>query len=86
MATYSVEVTSTAERQIRRLARADQIRVVRTIHALGSDPRPPGCRKMTGLEDVFRVRIGRYRVIYSVADRVLTVIVLKVGDRKDVYR
>jgi len=41
---------------------------------------------MTGLDDVFRVRIGRYRVIYSVADRVLTVIVLKVGDRKDVYR
>jgi mRNA interferase RelE/StbE len=86
MATYSVEVTSTAERQIRRLARADQIRVVRAIQALGRDPRPPGCRKMTGLDDVFRVRIGRYRVIYSVADRVLTVIVLKVGDRKDVYR
>ena len=86
MATYSVEVTSTAERQIRRLARADQIRVVRAIQALGSDPRPPGCRKMAGLDDVFRVRIGRYRVIYSVADRVLTVIVLKVGDRKDVYR
>ena len=86
MATYSVEVTSTAERQIRRLARADQIRVVRAIQALGRDPRPPGYRKMTGLDDVFRVRIGRYRVIYSVADRVLTVIVLKVGDRKDVYR
>ena len=86
MATYSVEVTSTAERQIRRLARADQIRVVRAIQALGRDPRPPGCRKMTGLDEVFRLRIGRYRVIYSVADRVLTVIVLKVGDRKDVYR
>ena len=86
MATFSVEVTSTAERQIRRLARADQIRVVRAIQALGRDPRPPGYRKMTGLDDVFRVRIGRYRVIYSVADRVLTVIVLKVGDRKVVYR
>jgi mRNA interferase RelE/StbE len=86
MASYSVEVSSTAERQIRRLPRADQIRVLRVIQALGADPRPAGCRKLAGYDDVFRVRVGRYRVLYSIADRVLTVIVLKVGDRKDVYR
>jgi mRNA interferase RelE/StbE len=86
MASYRIEVSATAERQIRKLPRADQIRVVRVIQALSRDPRPPGCRKLTGHDDVFRVRIGRYRVLYSIEDRHLIVIVLKVGDRKDVYR
>jgi len=86
MATYRIEVSATAERQIRKLPRADQLRVVRVIRALSTDPRPPGSRKLSGHEDVFRVRIGRYRVLYSIEDRRLVVIVLKVGDRKDVYR
>jgi mRNA interferase RelE/StbE len=86
MATYRVEVTSTAERQLRKLPRSDQLRVVRAIQALAGEPRPPGCRKLAGFEDVFRVRVGRYRILYAIEDRRLVVIVLKVGDRKDVYR
>jgi len=86
MASYRIEVSATAERQIRRLPRADQLRVVRAIQALSTDPRPPGCRKLSGYEDVFRVRIGRYRVLYSIEGRRLVIIILKVGDRKDVYR
>jgi mRNA interferase RelE/StbE len=86
MARYRIEVSATAERQIRRLPRADQLRVIRVIQALATDPRPPGCRRLSGHDDVFRVRIGRYRVLYSIEDRRLVIIVLKVGDRKDVYR
>ena len=86
MASYRVEVSATAERQIRKLPRPDQVRVLRVILALSRDPRPPGCRKLTGFGDAFRVRIGRYRVVYAIEDRRLVVIVLKVGDRKDVYR
>jgi mRNA interferase RelE/StbE len=86
MATYRIEVSATAERQLRKLPRVDQVRIVRVIRALADDPRPPGCRKLTGHDDVFRVRIGRYRVLYAIEDRRLVVIVLKVGDRKDVYR
>jgi len=86
MTRYRIEVSATAERQIRKLPRADQIRVIRLIQSLSSEPRPPGCRKLTGYDDVFRVRLGRYRVLYSIEDRRLVVIVLKVGDRKDVYR
>jgi len=86
MATYEIEVSATAERQLRKLPRPDQIRVLRAIQALSRDPRPPGCRKLAGHDDVFRVRIGRYRVLYAIADGRLLVIVLKVGDRKDVYR
>ncbi len=86
MARYRIEVSATAERQIRKLPRADQIRVIRVIQALATDPRPVGCRKLSGHDDVFRVRIGRYRVLYSIEDRRVVIVVLKVGDRKDVYR
>jgi mRNA interferase RelE/StbE len=86
MARYRIEVSATAERQIRKLPRADQIRVIRVIQALATDPRPAGCRKLSGQHDVFRVRIGRYRVLYSIEDRRVVIVVLKVGDRKDIYR
>ena len=86
MARYRVEISATAERQVRKLPRADQIRVIRVIQALATDPRPPGCRKLSGHDDVFRVRVGRYRVLYAIEGRRLVIIVLKVGDRKDVYR
>ena len=86
MASYRIEVSATAERQICKLPRAAQVRVVRAIRALSTDPRPPGCRRLSGYDDVLRVRIGRYRVLYSIEDRRLVILVLKVGDRKDVYR
>ena len=62
------------------------IRIVRAMQALSIDPRPPGCRKLSGSDDVYRVRVGRYRVLYEIEGRRLVVIVLKVGDRTDVYR
>jgi mRNA interferase RelE/StbE len=86
MTSYRVEVSATAERQLRKLSRADQVRLIRAMQALSSDPRPPGCRKLSGYDDVFRVRVGRYRILYSIEDRRLVIIVLKVGDRRDVYR
>lgn len=86
MASYRIEVSATAERQIRKLPRVDQIRVVRVIRSLAANPRPSGCRKLSGFDDVFRVRIDRYRVLYSIEDSRLIIIVLKVGDRKDIYR
>jgi mRNA interferase RelE/StbE len=86
MASYRIDVSATAERQIRKLPRAEQLRVLRAIVALSTDPRPPGCRKLSAHDDVFRIRVGRYRVLYAVEDRRLVIILLKVGDRKDVYR
>ncbi len=54
--------------------------------ALGEEPYPPGSRKLTGYDDVFRIRVGVYRIIYSVSGRKLVIIVLKIGHRKDIYR
>ncbi len=86
MPSHSVELSATAERQIRRLARQDQIRVLRAIRDLGEVPHPPGCRKLRGYEDVFRVRVGTFRVLYSVEPARVLVIILKVGHRRDIYR
>ena len=86
MARLEVEISRTAERQLKKLPRIDQARVVQTILTLAEDPFPKGSRKLSGHHDVFRVRTVRYRVLYSVSKLKLIVVVLKVGHRKDVYR
>lgn len=60
--------------------------VAAAIAALSSNPRPPGCVKLTGADDLWRVRIRDYRIIYTIRDDQLVVVVVKVGNRKDVYR
>ena len=86
MARYSIEISRTAEKQLEKLNRDDQRRVVRAILALADDPRPQGSRKLAGYDDVFRIRVGRYRVLYSISGKKLVVIILKIGHRKDVHR
>lgn len=86
MARYRIEISRTAERQLRGLQREDRRRIVQGMLALGSDPHPPGSRKLTGYEDVYRIRVGVFRILYSVEGRKLIVIILKIGHRKDIYR
>lgn len=86
MATYDVRISRTAERQLARLDRATQRRVSAAMLSLASEPRPRGCRKLFGYDDVFRVRVGRYRLLYSVSDDTVVIVILKVGHRRDVYR
>ena len=86
MPRYEVRISQTAAKQLRRLPRADQERVAAKASALATDPRPPGTHKLRGYEDVWRVRVGPYRILYSVADAEVIVIVLKVGHRSRVYR
>jgi len=86
MACYSVELTRTAEKQLRRLAKRDRIRVVEAIEELATKARPRAARKLQGYDDVYRIRVGQYRVVYEVYDDRVVVIVLKIGHRKDIYR
>jgi len=62
------------------------LRVSRKIDALAQDPRPAGVKKLEGEADVYRVRAGNFRIIYRIEDRKLLILVLLVGDRRDVYR
>ena len=86
MARYSLEITRTAEKQLRKLPADARRRVARSMLALGEEPYPTGSRKLTGYDDVFRIRVGVYRIIYSVSGRKLVIVILKIGHRKDIYR
>ena len=83
---FEIRISRRAERQLRKLSSDGRDRVVRAVRALADDPVPRGSRRLTGYDDVFRIRIGPYRVLYSVATSTLTVLVLKIGHRRDVYR
>ncbi len=85
MASYELEITASAERALAKLPKADSVRIARAIVELASVPRPRGCRKLKGQEDVYRIRVGMYRVIYSIDDRRIVVVVLKLGHRKHIY-
>jgi len=86
MPTYAVEFTPAAERQFDKLPRPDRLLVAAAVAALAFNSRPAGCVKLSGVEGLWRVRVQRFRIIYTVVDQRLLVTVVKVGDRKDVYR
>jgi len=86
MAKYKIEFSRSAEKQLKKLPRGDQQRIVEAVLALADEPVPRGARKLAGYDDVFRIRVGRYRILYSVSSGTLVIIVLKIGHRKDVYR
>jgi len=83
---YRIAVLPRAEKEIAALDRAVLVRVDARINALAVNPRPPDCRKMAGAADLWRIRVGDWRVIYGIRDRELVVLVVKVGHRGDVYR
>lgn len=85
MAEYKVYFKESVQKDFSTIPKKDVQKILRRIETLAKDPRPPGHEKLTGQER-YRIRQGRYRIVYSVQDRELTVWVVKVGHRKDVYR
>ncbi|HEX9731573.1 MAG TPA: type II toxin-antitoxin system RelE/ParE family toxin [Thermoanaerobaculia bacterium] len=85
MASFDLLIKPSAVEEIESLPKGDRQRVVTRIAALALEPRPPGCEKLSGQER-YRVRQGNYRILYEVRERELIVMVVKVGDRKVVYR
>ena len=85
MAKYELQIKSSAVKEIERLPRKDRPKIVQRIRALASNPRPHGREKLSA-EEKYRVRQGDYRVVYSVDDNERSILVVKVGHRKEVYR
>ncbi len=86
MARFEILIKRSAAKEIEAISRKkDRQRIVRKIRQLAEDPRPPGCQKLSG-RDRYRIRQGPYRIVYSIEDDRLTVYVVKVGHRSDVYR
>jgi mRNA interferase RelE/StbE len=82
---YQVQILRRAQKELARLPKQEYERVRDAISALGDDPRPSGCKKLTAREG-WRIRVGQCRVIYEIEDVVRVVTVLDVGHRRDVYR
>ena len=85
MAEYKIFFKKSVWKDLEPIPKTNLRKILKVIKSLGMDPRPPGCRKLSGQER-YRLRQGRYRIIYSIQDDELTVWVVKVGHRKDVYR
>ena len=83
---YTVEFERSAKKELDRLDGPVRARVLRKIAALVDDPRPPGVTRLVGADDLWRIRIGDYRVIYTIEDDRLVVVVVWVASRGKVYR
>ena len=83
---YRVLLERAAEKDLARLSSAIHNRVIAAIQALARNPRPPGCRKLAGSQNDWRIRVGDHRVIYEIADEIRVVRVNRVRHRREVYR
>lgn len=81
---YRIEIRPAAIRALKRIDHQDRDRIRGAIALLGQDPRPPGAKALQG-RDGFRVRVGNYRIIYTVQDDILVVVVVTLGHRRDIY-
>jgi mRNA interferase RelE/StbE len=86
MSRYRIELVPAAARQLGSLPKKQQVRITSKIDGLSSDPRPPGCVKLGGSEDIYRIRVGDYRILYQVKDDILLVLVVKVAKRGEAYK
>jgi mRNA interferase RelE/StbE len=83
---YQIEFAASAAKAFSKLNRSVQQRIARHIDLLAQHPRPHGAKKLQGEDNLYRIRAGDYRILYSINDSVLTVLVVAIGYRKDIYK
>jgi mRNA interferase RelE/StbE len=87
VASYEVRLTRSARKELGAVdSRHDRSQLVTAMERLASNPRPVGSVKLATSESTYRIRVGNYRVIYEVLDKLLVVDVIRIGHRRDVYR
>lgn len=83
---YEIVIKKSTAKKIAALPKEIKASVINHIFELSDEPRPSGCKKLKGEENVWRIRVGDYRVIYSIFDNILVVEILRANHRKDVYK
>jgi len=83
---YKIEFSRSAEKELRRINKSDIPKILEAIENLSEEPRPHGTVKLSGTDFSYRIRIGVYRVIYSIYDEVYLIGIEHIGHRKDVYK
>ncbi|NQX00335.1 type II toxin-antitoxin system RelE/ParE family toxin [bacterium] len=86
MASYKLEIKAAARKDLARLQPSIATRIAEAIENLADEPHPAGSRKLKGFEYRYRIRVGDYRVIYEIRNSILTVFIIRIGHRKDIYR
>jgi mRNA interferase RelE/StbE len=82
---YKVFIEKLAQKELLNIPKNDQNRIIEAIQALSKNPRPHNVKKLSGRE-AWRIRVGKYRIIYEIDDGKLTILVILVGHRKEIYR
>lgn len=85
MKIYLISISEPAIKQIKKLPKDVKIKIIAAISSFEIEPRPFGCKKLSGSENTYRIRIGNYRIIYDIYEKEILIKVLKVGHRKDIY-
>ena len=83
---YKIEFSKPAEKHLAGIQSADLKKISKKIDKLAADPFPKGSEKLKGGDDLYRIRQGDYRIIYSVFETKLIILVLKIGHRREIYR
>jgi mRNA interferase RelE/StbE len=83
---YEIIIKPTAEKSFARLEKAQQIKMIKAIENLVVNPRPQGFKKLKSLAELYRIRVGDYRIIYSIDNNILITTVVKIGHRKEIYK
>ncbi|MFU8797481.1 MAG: type II toxin-antitoxin system RelE family toxin [Gammaproteobacteria bacterium] len=83
---YHIDLSPAAQRQLKKLLSSVRHAIIKQLDSLKSTPRPDGVKKLAGIDKLYRLRIGDYRVVYTINDKQRVILVVKIGDRKEVYR
>ncbi len=83
---YQIQIKRSAQKELEALPKREQRRIIRAMEVLAEEPRPPGVRKIVGGKDLYRLRVGDYRVVYQIKEQILTIWVMRIGHRRDIYR
>ena len=86
MASYSIEWKPSARKELKKLAKVEIPRILAAVEALVANPTPVGSKKLRGSEYTYRIRVGDYRIVYSVYSNLLIIEIVRIGHRKDIYR
>jgi mRNA interferase RelE/StbE len=86
MASYQIEWKQSAVKDLRKLPKTIITRILASVDALASDPYPHGAIKLTGSDSSYRIRIGNYRIVYTIDENLLRIEIVRVRHRREVYR
>ena len=86
MASYRIEWKQSAKKELRKLPDQARRRILAAVGGLKEKPRPPGSKKLVGVEQAYRIRVGDYRIVYCIFGSALCLEIVRVADRKKVYR